>query len=311
VASTETPDLSIVIVTHNGGDLAMKAIESAMEHGNGIVIEWVIVDSGSTDRTPDAIEARWPAITVQRLANVGFAAANNAGFALARGRYLLALNPDTEIRSGQFADLVAELDARPQIGAASVIQEFADGRLQPSIRRDPTVARAISEALLLRKLPGLGDWQELEHRDAAYRTDRPADWLVGAFLLLRADVVRAIGGFDERFFMYSEEADLCRRVRESGHEIRHLPTMRILHHGGSPSPRLVAQHAFSRIEYARKHLGVGGAAMFRAAVALHHFVRMAGFAVKRGRGERVSGESHALKVALGIAPPPYSGPTGA
>ena len=102
----------------------------------------MIVDSGSADDTPDAIEARWPEIEVMRLPNVGFAAANNAGFAVARGRYLLALNPDTVVRWGRFRALVDAMDARPRIGAASVIQEEADGSLQ-SIRRDPTVSRAL------------------------------------------------------------------------------------------------------------------------------------------------------------------------
>src|SRR4051812_18168180 len=83
------PDLSIVIVTHNGRDMALETIESARSSLGETHVEWVIVDSGSADDTPDAIEARWPEIEIMRLPNVGFAAANNAGFKVARGRYVL------------------------------------------------------------------------------------------------------------------------------------------------------------------------------------------------------------------------------
>src|SRR5215207_3394736 len=135
-APPATVDLSVVIVTHNGRELALATIESAMSGAAGVGVEWIVVDSGSTDGTPDAIAARWPEIVLERLDNVGFAAANNAGFGLCRGRYVLALNPDTELRRGGFADLVAALDARPDVGAASVIQEEPAGYLK-SIRRDP------------------------------------------------------------------------------------------------------------------------------------------------------------------------------
>jgi N-acetylglucosaminyl-diphospho-decaprenol L-rhamnosyltransferase len=300
--------LSVVIVTHNGRELALRTLESAFEAAAGLNVEWVIVDSGSTDGTPDAIEDRWPDLSVLRLANVGFAAANNVGFKAAHGRYLLALNPDTEIRSGTFAELLDIMDAEPQIGAASVIQEKEDGTLQPSIRRDPSVGRALSEALWLRALPGLSFWQEQQMQPEAYERDHAVDWVVGAFLLLRRDVIDAVGGFDERFFMYSEETDLCRRIRDAGWQVRHLPSMRILHYGGAPSPRLMAQQAFSRIEYARKHFGHGRAALYRAIIALHHGVRAIAFRLVGGKSERQTGEREATRVALGLSAPPFAPP---
>ena len=299
------PDLSVIVVTHNGRDLALSTLESAMSKAGGVLVEWVIVDSGSTDDTPDAIEARWPEIAVIRLPNIGFAAANNAGFAAARGRYLLALNPDTEIRWGEFRTLVEAMDERPGTGAASVIQEESDGSLQ-SIRRDPTVGRALSEALLLRKLPGLVGWQERELDQAVYAEEREADWLVGAVLVLRREAVVAVGGFDERFFMYSEEADLCRRIRLSGWEVRHLPVMRILHYGGAPNPRLVAQATFSRMLYAAKHFGRREALIYRSILALHHLVRLVGFVLRRGDREQRAGERRALQVVLGLSAPPFA-----
>jgi GT2 family glycosyltransferase len=298
------PDLSVVVVIHNGRDLALATLESAMASVGDLAVEWVIVDSGSTDDTPQAIERRWPEIEVMRLPNVGFAAANNAGFAAARGRYLLALNPDTVVRWGRFRALVDALDARPSVGAASVIQEESDGSFQ-SMRRDPSVARALSEALLLRKLPGCRRWQERELDQAAYAEERAADWLVGAVLALRREALAEVGGFDERFFMYSEEADLCRRIRAAGWEVRHLPVMRILHYGGAPNPRLAAQSSFSRLEYATKHMGPVRARMYRAVLALHHLVRLAGVALRPAQRARRAGELRALLVVLGLARPPF------
>lgn len=302
--ATDLFDLSIVIVTHNGRDMAIETIESAMAKVDGISVEWVIVDSGSTDDTVDAIEARWPDIEVMRLANVGFAAANNAGFAVARGRYLLALNPDTVVLWGQFSALVAAMDERPVIGASSVIQEEADGTLK-SIRRDPTVSRALSEALLLRKLPVFRHLQERELDQGRYAEEQNVDWVVGAVLMLRREAVLEVGGFDERFFMYSEEADLCRRIRESGWEVRHLPVMRILHYGGAPSPRLAAQASFSRLEYAAKHFGPIQAAVYRLVLAVNHSVRLAGLMFRRNACERRAGERSALSVVLGLTEPPF------
>lgn len=298
------PDLSVVIVTHNGRELALATIESAMARLGDVAVEWVVVDSGSTDDTPMAIELRWPGIQVIRVDNIGFAAANNVGFRVARGRYVLALNPDTEVRWGRFQTLVEAMDERPRVGAASVIQEESEGHFQ-CIRRDPSVRRALGEALLLRHLPGLASWQERELDQGAYSLEREADWLVGAVLLLRREALADVAGFDERFFMYSEEADLCRRVRESGWEVRHLPVMQILHHGGAPSPRLTAQAAFSRIEYAAKHFGRLHALAYRAVVALHYGLRLAGIVARRGSRDQRKGMARALKVALGIAPPPF------
>ena len=188
--SSAAPDLSIVVVTHDGMDLALETLESAMARIGEISVEWVILDSGSTDGTPEAIEtARWPQIEVVRLPNVGFAAANNVGFEAARGRYLLALNPDTVVRWGRFGAVVEAMDARPEVGAASVIQEEADRKPAGAFAAIQPSCELFGEALVLRKLPGLQHVQERELDQGAYAQERQADWLVGAVLFLRREAL--------------------------------------------------------------------------------------------------------------------------
>jgi len=299
------PDLTVVVVTHEGRELALRTLRTARECTGPASVQWIVVDSGSTDGTADAIEQVFPDLQVDRRENIGFAAANNVALASARGRWVLLLNPDMTIASGTLSQLVEALDAQPALGAASVIQQWPDGTAQATIRRDPSVARQFGEALLLGRFAG-----EEEGRLERYEREQTADWLVGGFLVVRREVIDAVGGLDERFFLFSEEADWCRRIRAGGWQVRHLPVMRVTHHTGrSARPNLYAQNSHSKLLYARKHLSPGGRAAFRTALALRHALRLAGLApiglVRSSLRSRIVAERLALFVVLGITPPPF------
>jgi N-acetylglucosaminyl-diphospho-decaprenol L-rhamnosyltransferase len=305
-----TVDLSVIVVTHQGGELATTALRAARERTGTITAEWLVVDSGSTDGTPEVLEAAFPDVRVERLPNVGFAAGNNVALERARGRYLLLLNPDMEIASGTLADLVAAMDARPEVGLASVIQTWPDGGLQQTIRRFPSPSRQLGEALWLTRLPGLARLSEEEHRPEPYGREQAADWLVGGFMLVRRETIEEVGGLDERFFLFSEETDWCRRVRDAGWEIRHLPLVTAIHHTGRMArPDLFAQNSHSKLLYARKHLGRGGGAAFRAALAVRHALRVGAFAplglLRPPLRVRLQAEARALAVVTGVSAPPY------
>ena len=122
----------------------------------------------------------YPDIEVLRAENRGFAAGNNVGIERATGRYVLLLNPDVEVPYGTFADLVAAMDERPDVGIASVIQRGAEGELQHSIRRFPSVGRDLGESLFAARWPVMKTLQELETRPSAYEAERSVDWVVGA-----------------------------------------------------------------------------------------------------------------------------------
>jgi N-acetylglucosaminyl-diphospho-decaprenol L-rhamnosyltransferase len=304
------PDLSVIVVTHQGRELALRVLRTGMAATGPIDAEWIVVDSGSSDGTPDAIERELPGVTVIRRPNIGFAAGNNAGLLVARGRYVLLLNPDLEIVEGTLAELVAAMDARPEVGITSSITHYPDGVLQTSIRRFPSPARQLGEALMLTRLPGLSHLQEDDARPERYGEEQSADWLSGSFLLARREAVEQAGGMDERFFLFSEETDWCRRVRSAGWDIRHLPTLRLTHHTGrTERPDLFAQNSYSKVLYARKHFGAVGRVAFRAALALRHAVRWLGLSLPALRRpelrERVAAERLALLVVLGLQPPRY------
>lgn len=306
---TRPPDLSVIVVTHNGGEMALRTLRSALAAAGTASAEWLVVDAGSTDGTPDAIEREFGQVRVLRRDNRGFAASNNVALGEARGRYVLLLNPDVEIRSGTLGELVAAMDARPQLGLASVIQRGAGDEFQPSIRRFPSLSRSIGEALFAAYWPVFRTLQELETRPARYRRHDYVDWVVGAFLIARREAVEAVGPLDERFFLYSEEIDWCYRFWQAGWPVAHLPMMVITHHaGGRAHGDLMAQLSHSRLLFAAKHYGVARRLGIRAALALGHAIRIAVHAplaaARPAQRQRLRAERSGLLVVLGLSPPP-------
>ncbi|HEV7400639.1 MAG TPA: glycosyltransferase family 2 protein [Solirubrobacterales bacterium] len=304
------PDLSVVIVTHNGREMALRTLRSARASLGGLQAEWIVADSASTDGTPEAIEREFgDEVEVLRVPNRGFAAGNNIGIAWAQGRYVLLLNPDIEVLEGSFADLIAALDSRPDVGIASVVQRGSDGELQFSMRRFPSPGRDLGESLFAARWPFLTTMQELEMRAGRYRREISADWLCGAFLCARAEAIVSIGPMDERFFLYSEEIDWCLRAHQAGWDVRHLPVMTVTHHAGRRDRGdLMAQLAHSRSLFAHKHHGILGALGIRAALAVGHVLRIALRVpltpFKPAARERIGAEAKALRVLLGLGKPP-------
>jgi GT2 family glycosyltransferase len=310
-SATDRPDLSVIVVTHNRTELALTTLRSARVAMGELEVEWIVVDSGSSDGTPEAIEATFADVRVQREDNVGFAAANNRGLPQARGRYVLLLNPDVEIEEGTFAELVARLDARPEVGVASVIQIAPDGHVQYSVRRFPSPWLALGEAISAASWTPMRRWREEEPRTALYQSEMAVDWVVGAFLIARAEALKQVGGLDERFFLYSEEIDWCYRFSKAGWTVCHLPVMTITHHTGYvPRPDLCAQLSYAKILFTQKHYGKARTLVIRAELALRHALRaLAGAAIGRAKPDwyaRAKAERHALAVVLGLAEPPFA-----
>jgi GT2 family glycosyltransferase len=272
-------------------------------------VDIVVVDNGS-DRAYEMVRDQYPQVRALRTENRGFGHANNTGLLAGIGRYALFLNPDTQILQGDLDALVAELDRRQEIGLVGVRQVTADGTLWPTIRYFPGVRRALGDALAAERWPSRPRWLgERELDMARYERLTECDWTSGSFMLVRRDSVLAAGLFDERFFLYSEEPDLCLRIKRAGWSVCHLPSMTILHHAGKQGlqPRMTAQESFSRRQYAAKHFPAGQRVAYLAALATGHALR-AGIAAQRGERDRAVASRLALRTLTGLAPPPFGQP---
>lgn len=303
-------DLCVIVVSHEGKRWLGPALSSLFEHAGEIDLDVVVADNGSDD-SAGYVEESFAVARGIRCENRGFAHANNRAALTADARYVLFLNPDTEVVDGSLADLVAYMDEHPELGLAGCRQLDGDGRLCPTARRFPSVGRALGEAIGPERLPSLaGRLGESELDLARYERELECDWTSGSFLLVRREALLSAGLLDERFFFYSEEVDLCLRIKQSGWAIRHLPRFTIVHHGGSTesNPRMEAQMAYARSQYAAKHFGPLRRRAFVAAVGLRHLLRWAAFARPGGDSDRAIAHHRALMTLLGREPPPFGAP---
>jgi N-acetylglucosaminyl-diphospho-decaprenol L-rhamnosyltransferase len=241
------PDLSILIVTYNSAcqiDLLLTGLAAQIA---GLRAEVVLVDNASHDGTADAVAQRHPGVRLVRSArNLGFAAGNNLAARHARGRVLLLVNPDALPAPGCVARGLALLDRHPRVGLAGARLLAEDGSTQPSGRMFPGLAQeAIVLSGLAARFPRSRLFGRLDRTWADPAEAAPVDWVPGAFALIRRELFQRLGGFDERFFLYYEEVDLCRRIRAAGHSVQYWPELEVQHIGGV-SARTVAGATVAR-----------------------------------------------------------------
>jgi GT2 family glycosyltransferase len=306
-ADRPSHDLCVIVVSHESRRWLGPALGSLFEHAGEIDLDVVVADNGN-DGSAEYVEEAFAGARAIRCENHGFAHANNRAALSADARYVLFLNPDTKVLDGTLADLLAYLDAHPEVGLAGCRQLDGEGRLCATARRFPSVGRALGEALGPERLPFAARLGESELDLSRYDGELDCDWTSGSFLLVRREALQGAGLLDERFFFYSEEVDLCLRIKQAGWAIRHLPRLTIAHYGGSTdsSPRMEAQMAYARSQYAAKHFGPLRRRAFVAAIGLRHLLRWAAFA-RRDPG-RAAAHRRALMTLLGREAPPFGTP---
>ncbi len=274
------PDLSICIVSWNVRPLLRRCLERLPQATAGLTSEVIVVDNASTDGTP-GLQAEFPLVRwVLNEQNVGFTRANNQALALSRGRYICFLNPDTEPLPGSLTTLVQYLAQHPDVGIVGPQLRYPDGSLQPSRYRFPTVWTALWESTPLGWRWPHNPWARHYHcADCSPDREHEVDWLNGACLVVRRDVLERVGAFDEGFFMYSEELDLCRRARAAGWRVVYVPQAVVIHHEGKSSEQVVvARHVHfnrSKVRYFRKHHGPWAAAVVRWGLRLQYAAELA------------------------------------
>jgi hypothetical protein len=256
-----TPKLSIVIVSWNVRALLQRAIRSIKrswkENGE---LEIIVVDNHSNDGTVAMVETQFPDVRlIANPYNAGFTRGNNQGIRASRGELILLLNPDTEIKDKALQKMVNYLEIHPDVGLVGPQLLNPDGTRQSSRRRFPTIPVLFLESTWLQSLAPKRMLARYYVKERSAQETQLVDWVTGAAMMTRRRVVNSVGHLDERFFMYSEELDWCRRIKDAGWDIVYLPEAAIVHHEGKSSEQVVpARHIYfqsSKIHYAEKYHG--------------------------------------------------------
>ncbi|HZQ84015.1 MAG TPA: glycosyltransferase family 2 protein [Acidimicrobiales bacterium] len=238
-------DVAAVVVNHNAGGLLTDCVRSLRGEGIETI---VVVDNGSTDGSLTTLTAADPAARVVRMPrNVGYGTAANRGVATTATPYVLVLNPDTVVEPGLVKGLVAALERDPQLGLVAPRLDNPDGTLYPSVRHFPNLADALGHAFLVDLVPNNRFTRRYRMLDWDHREARRVDWVSGACFLARRPAFDAVGGFDEAYFMYMEDVDLCWRLGRAGWFAGYEPSVGIMHVQGvstarAPYRMVVAHH---------------------------------------------------------------------
>ena len=279
--------LSIIILCWNDLKVIGDCLKSIYASTHSTEFEVVVSDNGSTDGSVEFIRRGFPQVhLIENGANLRFAKGNNVGIRASRGQYVLILNPDTIIHDGTLDKMVAFADKHPEAGALGCRVVNVDGSYQEHVRPIYTLRSEWSAALGLGALAYLSDW----FHPGVYvgwkgDTERTVGWLAGCFILIRGDLLKRLGGFDEQFFYYYEDTDLCRRIWEAGYSIRYTPECTITHlRGQSTKSRLTPislalDSSVTRYLYYYKYYGAKGVRRCRRATLVSVFLRLLGYGV--------------------------------
>jgi GT2 family glycosyltransferase len=265
-------ELSIIIVTFNSSSLIETCLRSILEPMKGIDHELIIVDNASSDDTCRVIQERFPeAALIQSSSNIGFARANNLGLRKAKGEFVLLVNPDIFWKGGDIKETIQFLRNHPEIGGLGCRLVLKDGSWQKSHGNFPTLGRELKETFYLPRIfrdtlwaQGIFAYKEREGKGAV-------DWVSGTFFLCPREVMRGVEGFDERYFMYYEDIDLSKRIREKGKEIYYYPEIEIIHYQRMPS---VYDFGESPYIYFNLHFGLFFAILLRYIMIFKTLLRL-------------------------------------
>jgi GT2 family glycosyltransferase len=297
-------DLAVSIVSYRTPDLLATCLSALEAQRADLRLDVTVVDNASGDGSAELVADRFPwACLVRNPRNVGFGAAHNQTLreAVTRARCLLVLNADTVPAAGALRHLVSFLDAHPDVAVVGPRLRYPDGRTQPSRRRFPTPLTLFLESTQVQRF--WSDNHVLRRYYVADRSDdqtQEVDWLVGACLCVRSEAARQVGLFDERFFLYSEELDWCRRFRAAGWRVVYSPEAEVMHlEGASTRLNLAARdRSFqtSKLRYAQTWHGWRIATALRAYLALEYLARAVEESVRLAGGSRVEERRARLRV---------------
>jgi len=313
------PDVTVSILSWNTRELLRRTLLSLYDPGAPEVVaaweaagrpldpamretaayEVIVVDQESLDRSSEMVREQFPqARLIVQKPNIGFAAGNNLAWREARGRFFFLLNSDTVARPGLLAALVAFADAHPRAGLIGPQVLNPDGSLQYSCRHFPTVAAGLFRHTPLGALfPRNRYVTDYLMRDWDHASPRQVDWLSGAALMARREMIEEVGALDEQFFMYLEDVDWARRAHDAGWEAWYAPEAQVVHEIGRSSDkaprRMIVRHHISSYQYFRKHdRRLRGS--FASAALAGMLAARCGVTLARNEAIRTSGRLRAL-----------------
>ena len=286
-------DLAVVIVNFNAGDHLRLCVASLYAGAGDLDLDVVVVDNASRDGSVEAAAGAHPAIRViDNPVNRGFAAAANRGIRETDAPFVLLLNPDAEITGGSLEAFVKVAKERPRAGALGCLVRNPDGSLQPSARRVPGVGEGLAHAFLGRVAPDNRWSRSYTMADWDRSSEREVEWVSGSAMLLRRTAVVEVRGFDEGYFMYVEDVDLCTRLRGRGWTILFTPELEVTHEVGvsarSHPRRMAYEHSRSIYRYFSKHVATGPGAALRPLARAALWARAA-LVARRSPEDRVAG----------------------
>jgi N-acetylglucosaminyl-diphospho-decaprenol L-rhamnosyltransferase len=247
------------VINYEAGPLLIECVRSLLADTSGGDVELVVVDNGSSDGSVAALHEAYPDVQVVRApGNVGYARAANLGAAATYAPVVAVLNADLTIAPGTAAAMLRRLEREPDLGVIGPRVRNTDGTDYPSARRLPSIPVAIGHGLL-------GIWWPTNPFTVRYRAldadgglPRDVDWLSGSAMWFRRAALDAVGGWDERYFMYMEDLDLCTRLRDSHWRVAYEPAGEIVHVGGASTSRrpyrMIAEHHRSAWRFVRQRL---------------------------------------------------------
>jgi GT2 family glycosyltransferase len=252
--------LSIVVVNYNVKNLLKKCVESIFKYEKDTEFEVIVVDNNSKDYSQEMIKKDFPRLKlIENKRNLGFSRACNQGIKQSQGKYILLLNPDTELTPGGFKKMIDFMDSKPKVGICGPKMMDHEGNLQFSCRSFPSYLTAISssQSILNRVFPDnfLSQKYLLKEQDHSQMSE--VDWVSGSCLLAKREMFEKIGLLDERFYMYVEDVDLCYRAKKSGFSVFYFPQVVVIHHIGKSTQKrkfaMLLEHHRSMYYFYRKH----------------------------------------------------------
>lgn len=278
-ATTPAPAVSVIIVNYNNGKDILPCIKALSERDQGIPFEVIVADNGSTDGSVEAIKAQYPWVRVVLLGeNRGFGAGCNAGIRVAQDAAYLLLNPDTIVRPFALGRMYQQLAAHPSWGIVGARMLTSGGIAYRAARRFPEIRDLVIECLALWRLfPNTRFFNNYLYGERAIEELDEVDQVEGSCLMISQDAYRKIGLLDERFFVFFEEVDWCRRVKEAGFEIHVVQEAEVEHHLSTTMsrnlPRTRVIHAQSAMNYYLKYDGEEGLQELRRKMRLALLLR--------------------------------------